>query len=175
MVIAVDFSGLHVWAQALAVILLLELCVLLLLVAALTFLLAFGARWLQMHVIPVLNATVPRAKQALELTNQGTERVVRGVAEVHGWRSAIETALRVFTQPREPEPMPQEEIPAAPTERAPSMAVAGDAARLAAADPSNVGATPSQPAAEPPFVVRSDEPPLHWEGDRTTPPAAHAG
>lgn len=96
MVLAVDFSGLNVWTDALATILLLELCVLLLIIAALILVLALGARWLQMHVVPVLNTTVPVAKQALEVTNQSTDRVVHGVAEVYGIRSAVETAARII-------------------------------------------------------------------------------
>jgi hypothetical protein len=96
MVFAVDFSGLHAWAQAAASILLLELCVLLLMMVALMGLLLFAARWLQMQVVPLLNRTVPAANQALEVANEGSERVVRGVAEVYGVRRAIETGLRVM-------------------------------------------------------------------------------
>jgi hypothetical protein len=96
MVIAADFSGLRAWADALASILLLELIVLLLIVTALMFVLVMAARWLQMHVVPLLNTTVPAAKQALDATNDGTDRVVRGVAEVYGIRRAAETALQVM-------------------------------------------------------------------------------
>jgi hypothetical protein len=96
MVLAVDFSGLNAWADALATILLIELCVLLLLIAALMLVLALGARWLQMHVVPLLNTTVPVAKQALEVANQSTDRVVHGVAEVYGVRRAVETATRIL-------------------------------------------------------------------------------
>lgn len=96
MVLAVDFSGLHVWADALATILLIELCVVLLIIAALMAVLAFGARWVQMHVVPLLNTTVPVAKSALQVTNQSTDKVVQGVAEVYGVRSAVVTAARVM-------------------------------------------------------------------------------
>jgi hypothetical protein len=95
MALAVDFSGLNAWADAMATILLIELCVLLLIIAALLAVLAYGARWLQQHVLPLLNTTVPVARQALDVTNQSTDRVVRGVAEVYGIRSALDTAARV--------------------------------------------------------------------------------
>ena len=88
------------WLRALsdaaAVILLLELTVLLVIVAVLIFVLAFGARWLQMHVVPVLNTAVPAANRALEATNQSTDRVVHGVAEVYGIRRGLETALQIL-------------------------------------------------------------------------------
>jgi hypothetical protein len=96
MVLAVDFSGLSAWADVMATILLLELCVLLAIIAVLIGVLAYGARWIQMHVVPLLNNTVPVANQALQVTNQSTDRVVRGVAEVYGLQSAVETAGRVL-------------------------------------------------------------------------------
>ncbi|HEY7833184.1 MAG TPA: hypothetical protein VIG30_06415 [Ktedonobacterales bacterium] len=168
MVIAADFSGLHAWAQALAVILLLELIVLLIVVAALTLLLMLGARWLQRHVIPLLNATVPRAKQALDLTNQGTDRVVRGVAEVHGWRSGLEAGLKVLFQANN-EPGVAQEPPlggGAPGAAMPppTSASAPDVARPGA---------PAAPGSRP-IAARPDEP-VRWQGDQMPPPAAHAG
>lgn len=96
MVIAADISGLRAWADAMASILLIELTIVLLIVTALMFVLVLAARWLQMHVVPLLNSTVPAAKQALDATNDGTDRVVRGVAEVYGIRRAAETALQVM-------------------------------------------------------------------------------
>ena len=150
MAIASSFPVLDTWAQALAVVLLLELLVLLVLVAALMLVLAIGANWLRSHVIPVLNATVPRAKQALDLANQGTDRVVRGVAEVHGWRSALETGLKVLFQGRGPAPLAEDERETATTERTLVM----EAERLEGLRP---------PAGE------------RWPGDRNAPPAAHAG
>lgn len=162
MAIASSFPVLDTWAQALAVVLLLELLVLLLLVAALMFALAFGARWLQTHVIPVLNATVPRAKQALDLASQGNDRVVRGVAEVHGWRSALETGLKVFFQGREPGSLTDEEIQAAQTDETLEM----DAERQAALR----SAAREMPAAGADAHERE-----RWAGDRHAPPAAHAG
>src|SRR5579864_6921488 len=93
------------WLRALtdaaAVLLLLELMVLLLIVTALVFALAFGARWLQIHVVPVLNLTVPRAKQAMNIANQGSERVIRGVAEVYGIRKALETGIQIMLRGRQ--------------------------------------------------------------------------
>ena len=114
------------WLRALtdaaAVILLLELTVLLLIVGVLIFVLAFGARWLQMHVVPVLNTAVPAANQALEVANQGTDRVVHGVAEVYGIRRGLETALQVLLFGRvPPQPAPNARSQgAAPTTEAPT-------------------------------------------------------
>ena len=98
---AVPPAWLRALTDAAAVLLLIELMVLLLIVAALIGALAFGARWLQMHVVPVLNATVPRAKQAMNVANQGTERVIRGVAEVYGIRKALETGVQILLRGRQ--------------------------------------------------------------------------
>ncbi len=96
-------AWLRALADAAAVVLLLELIVLLLIVTGLMFALAFGANWLRKHVIPVLNATVPRARQALEVANAGTEQVTRGVAEVYGIRRGVETGLQVMLHGPHPE------------------------------------------------------------------------
>jgi hypothetical protein len=88
-------------SAAASVVLLLELIVLLVIVAALMFVLMYGARWLQTHVVPVLNMVVPRANQALRIASVGSERVVRGVAEVHGIRRAVETGVQVLLRGRE--------------------------------------------------------------------------
>lgn len=96
-------AWLRALADAAAVVLLLELIILLLIVTGLMFALAFGANWLRKHVIPVLNATVPRARQALEVANAGTEQVTRGVAEVYGIRRGVETGLQVMLHGPHPE------------------------------------------------------------------------
>ncbi|HEV2238790.1 MAG TPA: hypothetical protein VGR57_19180 [Ktedonobacterales bacterium] len=93
---ATEPGWLRAWADASAVLLLLEVCFALLIVTALVFLLAFGARWLRLHVAPVLNAATPRARQALRMADASTERVVRGVAEVYGIRQAVEAGLRAL-------------------------------------------------------------------------------
>jgi hypothetical protein len=93
---AAEPGWLRAWADASAVLLLLELCFALLIVTALVFLLALGARWLRLHVAPLLNAATPRARQALRMADAGTERVVRGVAEVVGLRQAVEAGARAL-------------------------------------------------------------------------------
>jgi hypothetical protein len=92
---------LNTLADAATVVLLLELIVLLVIVAALMFALMYGARWLQTHVVPALNAVAPRANQALRIANAGSERVVRGVAEVHGIRRAVETGVQIMLHGRQ--------------------------------------------------------------------------
>jgi hypothetical protein len=100
MAFAADIPGLHVWADVAGVILLLELCVLLVVVTALIFALAYGMYWVHKHVIPVLDMTVPRAKQALAIANQGNDRVVRGVAMVYGFHQGLEAAIQALLRPR---------------------------------------------------------------------------
>lgn len=93
---ATEPGWLRAWADASAVLLMLEVCFALLITTALVFLLAFGARWLRVHVAPLLNAATPRARQALRMADAGTARVVRGVAEVYGVRQAVEAGLRAL-------------------------------------------------------------------------------
>jgi hypothetical protein len=97
---------LRAWADGFAVLLLLELIILLVVVAALMGALAYGAYWLRQHVIPLLNATVPRALQALDVANTGTAQVTRGVAEVYGIRRGLETGLRVMVRGPQATPAP---------------------------------------------------------------------
>ncbi|HEV7129210.1 MAG TPA: hypothetical protein VGN32_17390 [Ktedonobacterales bacterium] len=129
MVLAADIPGLRIWADVAGVLLLLELCVLLLIVTALVFALAFGARWLYAHVIPVLNLAVPKAKQAMDIANQGNDQVVRGIAKVYGFHQAVDTAVRVLLRGRDgARPVPQVPLTepaasAAPAERAASEAI----------------------------------------------------
>lgn len=96
MVIAVDFSGLHVWADALAVVLLVELCVLLLIITALVGVLAYGAWWLRANVVPILGEYAPKASQALAVADKSTQQVVRGVAVVYALRRAVETGAAIM-------------------------------------------------------------------------------
>jgi hypothetical protein len=89
-------SWLSNWADASAVLLLLEVCFVLVILTALMFLLAYGAAWLRLHVAPALNAVTPRARQALRMADTGTERVVQGVATFYGIRQAVEAGLRAL-------------------------------------------------------------------------------
>lgn len=146
------------WLRALtdaaAVLLLLELVLLLIILTALMFALAFGARWLRMHVVPVLNMTVPKASQALHVANQGSERVVRGVAEVYGVRRALQTGLRVMLFGHD----------GAQPAAAPASTIAGMSAQEVATPeiPGQTGTPPSRPSVpsrpvrqEPPAVDRA--------------------
>ena len=151
MVEAVDFSGLHAWADAMGTILLLELCVLLLIVAVLMFVLALGARWLQMHVVPLLNATVPKARQALDVAQQSSDRVVHGVAEVYGVRRAIETATRILFFGKQ----------GIPSERGQRVA------EVPTPQPTGASAAPTVPTSGSPFTVTRPSP-----TERSTPAPA---
>jgi len=87
---------LHTLAQIAGVLLLLELGLVLIIVCALMIGMAFGARWLHVHVVPVLREYTPRAQQAMEVTRSSTDRAVTGIAEFYGWRQRVETTLRVL-------------------------------------------------------------------------------
>lgn len=89
-------AWLHTLAQIASVILVVELLVVLVIVCALMFGLAFGMHWLREHVLPIVRENAPRAQQALSLTQQNTDRIVRGVAEFYGRREAARTSLRVL-------------------------------------------------------------------------------
>ena len=120
MVLAADIPGLHVWADVAGVILLLELGILLVVVTALIFGIAFGLYWLHKHVMPLLDLTVPRAKQALAIANQGNDRVVRGIAAVYGFNQGLDAALRALLRPFRFRQLPAtEHEPAALSEAAP--------------------------------------------------------
>jgi hypothetical protein len=95
MVIA-EAPWLHTLGQIAGVILVIELSLALIVTAALMVGLAIGMRWLHIHAIPPLREYLPRAQQAMSLTEQGSDRLVKGVAEFYGRRQAVETGLRVL-------------------------------------------------------------------------------
>lgn len=78
------------------VLLTLELLVMLVVLLALMAGMAFGARWVHMHVVPVLREQRPKLQKAMEVADTNADRVVQGVAEFYGRRQAVETGLRVF-------------------------------------------------------------------------------
>ena len=96
MVIASEPGWLHTAGQAAGTILLLELLVVLFVVLALTCGLAFGMWWVRRKVVPVLQEYAPRAGQAMVVAQQGSEKVVTGVAEFYGRRQQVQTSLRVL-------------------------------------------------------------------------------
>lgn len=95
MVIA-EPAWLHTLGQISGVLLLLELGLVLLIVAALMVGLAIGAHWVHVHVMPPLREYTPRAEQAMTAAQRGTDTAVRGIAEFFGWRQRIETTARVL-------------------------------------------------------------------------------
>lgn len=78
------------------VLLTLELLLVLIVMLALMAGLAFAARWVHIHVVPVLQENTPKLHKAMAVADTSTERVVKGVAEFYGRRQAMETGLRVF-------------------------------------------------------------------------------
>jgi hypothetical protein len=160
-------SWLRAWADASAVLLLLEACVVLVIMVALVFLLAFGARWLRMHVTPVLNEATPRARQALRMADAGTERVARGVAEVYGIRQAVEAGLRALVRGTVVDVL----AGAAPATPAP-----GAAATATSAAPAARATTERQPAPERQRPATPSSAPRQPAGGRDTGGmGAHAG
>jgi len=83
-------------ASAAAIILILEVGIVILLVAVLMVLLAFGINWLYKHTIPPVRTTIPRVKDALNVVDRSTGRVIDLVAEVYGHRQAVESGISTF-------------------------------------------------------------------------------
>lgn len=96
MVIASEPAWLHAAGQAAGTILLLELSLALLIVAALMVGFAVAAWWLRTKVVPVVREHAPQALRAMQVAQQGSDRVVGGVAEFYGRRQQAETTLRVL-------------------------------------------------------------------------------
>lgn len=95
MVIA-EPGWLHTLGQIAGVLLLLELGLALLIVAALMVGLAIGAYWVHVHVMPPLQQYAPKTLQAMSVAQRGTEKAVQGIAVFFGWRQRIETTARVL-------------------------------------------------------------------------------
>jgi hypothetical protein len=93
---SVEPQWLHTIGQIAGTLLVLELLVVLLVVLVLAGVLAYGLWWLRSHVVPVLDQYGSQARQIMEKTTQGTDRVMRTVAEVHGRKEAAQTILRVL-------------------------------------------------------------------------------
>jgi hypothetical protein len=82
--------------QIARVVLLIELGLVLLVVAALMVGFAIGAHWVHVHVIPPLKEYTPKAEQAMTIAQRSTERAVQGIAVFFGWRQRVETTARVL-------------------------------------------------------------------------------
>lgn len=87
---------LHTLSQIAETILLAELFIVLLIVAALMVGFAYAAVWVHRNVMPVLRENSPRAHQAISLAQTSSDKVVRGIAEFYGRRQAVETSVRVL-------------------------------------------------------------------------------
>jgi hypothetical protein len=95
-VAAVEPPWLHTLGQISGVILVIELSLALIITCALMIGLAIGARWLHVHAIPPLREYLPRAQEAMSVTERGSDTVVNGIAEFYGRRQAVQTGLRVL-------------------------------------------------------------------------------
>lgn len=95
-VIASEPGWLRAAGQAAGTILLVELGLVLIIVAALTAGIAFAMWWLRKHVSPVLSQYAPKAEQAMSVAQKSSERVVNGVAEFYGRRQQVRTTIRVL-------------------------------------------------------------------------------
>jgi hypothetical protein len=87
---------LDVLGKVAGVLLTLELLVVLIVLLALMVALAFAARWVHQHVVPVVRDNTPKVQQAMQVADKSTDRVVSGIAEFYGRRQAVETGVRVF-------------------------------------------------------------------------------
>lgn len=97
MVIASESPAwLHTLGQIAGTILVVELSIALLIVAALAVGIAYGIYWLRQRVMPILSENAPRVLNAMNVAQQGSEKVVKGVAEFYGRRQAVQTGLRVL-------------------------------------------------------------------------------
>lgn len=95
MVIA-EPAWLHTLGLIAGTLLLVELVLALLIVAALMVGMAVGAHWVHVNVIPPLKEYAPKAEQAMTIAQRGTEKAVQGIAVFFGWRQRIETTVRVL-------------------------------------------------------------------------------
>lgn len=87
---------LHTLGQIAGVILVIELSVALLIVAALAVGIAYGVHWSRQCIIPVLRQYTPRILNAMTVAEQSSDKVANGVAEFYGRRQAVTTGLRVL-------------------------------------------------------------------------------
>lgn len=87
---------LHTLGQMAGTLLMLELSFVLVLVGVIMGALAYGSWWLHHNVLPILDQYGGRAQQYMGVAIQGSDRVVRGVAEFHGRWEAVTTGARVM-------------------------------------------------------------------------------
>jgi hypothetical protein len=95
-VAAVEPPWLHTLGQIAGVILVVELSLALIITCAFIIALAVGARWLHVRALPPLREYLPRAQEAMSVTERSSDTVVNGIAEFYGRRQAVQTGLRVL-------------------------------------------------------------------------------
>ena len=100
-VIASEPGWLRTVGQASGTILLVELGLVLVIMAALTVGIAFAMWWMRKHVSPILSEYTPKAEQAMTTAQKSSERVVQGIAEFYGRRQQVRTSIRVLLFGRE--------------------------------------------------------------------------
>lgn len=98
MMIAETSSPIDGLASAASVLLLIEVFLIVLLLAAIALGLAFGLRWLHTHVTPLLRTNVPRVNRALGATDRTLGQIIDLLADLYGRRRGAERAARVFLE-----------------------------------------------------------------------------
>src|SRR5579884_3588501 len=87
---------LHIAGQIAGTVLLVELWVVLLIVCALMVGLWLAMRWVRLHLVPLVDRYGEQARDALAVAIRGGDRIVQGVAELHGREEAIRAAVATF-------------------------------------------------------------------------------
>jgi hypothetical protein len=93
---AAEPEWLRIAGQVAGVVLIIELWVVLLIVCALMIGFWLGARWVRMHLVPIVEQYGEQARGALETAVRGGDRIVEGVAELRGRQVAVRAAIATF-------------------------------------------------------------------------------
>jgi hypothetical protein len=111
---------LHVAGQIAGTVLLIELMVLLLVMLAFTVVLYLGARWVRTHLVPLVDQAGDQTQKALTAASRGGDRIVQGVADIHGRQEALKAAIWTFVLgPRAGREATSAPLPSAGGERLP--------------------------------------------------------
>ncbi len=89
-------TWLHVAGQIAGTVLLVELWLVMLIACALMVGLWLAMRWVRLHLVPVVDRYGEQARDALSVAVRGGDRIVQGVAEIHGREEAIRAAVATF-------------------------------------------------------------------------------
>jgi hypothetical protein len=89
-------TWLHVAGQIAGTVLLVELWLVMLIVCVLMVGFWLAMRWVRLHLVPVVDRYGEQARDALAVAVRGGDRIVQGVAEIHGREEAIRAALATF-------------------------------------------------------------------------------